>query len=207
MAEFPPLTPEERALIEHQPTCCQCGKPQTVDSSKRLNPCWFRDDDHNCRHIFCEHHGKYVGEYKPGHCEVYWCDCHEAVCLPAKSDPMENVTVDSDGFLDEGSSDVEWDTGERLRREHKAFRRNEGQPTSSSSDAVPKLSQSPRQRIGSLLQVMQVLQDLGLKILSLHAAEEPSQAGPSTSSTSPNQGETGYEPPYPSPETAFQLQM
>eukprot|EP00971_Amphidinium_carterae_P065494 1297682-Amphidinium_carterae.1 len=124
---------------------------------------------------------------------------------------MENVTVDSDGFLDEGSSDVEWDTRERLRREHKAFRRDEGQPTSSSSDAVPQLNQSPRQRIGSLLQVMQVLQDLGLKILSLHAAEEPCQGqpadGPSTSSTSPIQGETGYEPPYPSPETAFQLQM
>eukprot|EP00971_Amphidinium_carterae_P139618 2766060-Amphidinium_carterae.1 len=73
---------------------------------------------------------------------------------------MENITVDSDGFLDEGSSDVEWDARERLRREHKAFRRDESQPTSSSSAAVPQLSQSPHQRIGSLLQVMQVLQDL-----------------------------------------------
>eukprot|EP00971_Amphidinium_carterae_P199045 3950002-Amphidinium_carterae.1 len=64
-------------------------------------------------------------------------------------------------------------------------------------------SQSPRQRIGSLLQVMQVLQDLGLKILALHAAEESSAsqstAGPSTSTTPPIQGETGYEPPYPAP--------
>eukprot|EP00971_Amphidinium_carterae_P025350 500351-Amphidinium_carterae.1 len=60
----------------------------------------------------------------------------------------------------------------------------ESQPTASSSDAVPTKSQSPRQRIGSLLQVMQLLQDLGLKILALHAAEEPSgiqsTAGPST---------------------------
>eukprot|EP00971_Amphidinium_carterae_P106044 2100240-Amphidinium_carterae.1 len=101
---------------------------------------------------------------------MYWCDCHEAVCLPAKSEPWENVTVDSDGFLDEGSSDVEWDTRERLRREHKAFRQEESQQTASSSDAVPKKSQSPRQRIGSLLQVMQVLQDLGLKILATEEA-------------------------------------
>eukprot|EP00971_Amphidinium_carterae_P304891 6058889-Amphidinium_carterae.1 len=78
MAEFPPLTPEQGALIEPHTTCCQCGKPQTVDSSKRLEMCWFEDDDHKCRHVFCEHHGKYVGEYKPGHCEVYWCNCHEA---------------------------------------------------------------------------------------------------------------------------------
>eukprot|EP00971_Amphidinium_carterae_P146138 2896503-Amphidinium_carterae.1 len=68
MAEFPPLTPEQKALIEYQTTCCKCGKPQTEDSSKRLEICWFSDDDHKCRHVFCEDHGRFVGEYKPGHC-------------------------------------------------------------------------------------------------------------------------------------------
>eukprot|EP00971_Amphidinium_carterae_P245212 4869393-Amphidinium_carterae.1 len=33
---------------------------------------------------------------------------------------MDNITVDSDGFVDEGSSDVKWDTRKRLRRKHKA---------------------------------------------------------------------------------------
>eukprot|EP00971_Amphidinium_carterae_P082043 1623071-Amphidinium_carterae.1 len=73
---------------------------------------------------------------------------------------MDNITVDSDGFLDEGSSDVKWDTRKGLRRKHKAFRRDESQPTSSSSAAVPQLNRSPRKRTGLLLQVMQVLQDL-----------------------------------------------
>eukprot|EP00971_Amphidinium_carterae_P184349 3659784-Amphidinium_carterae.1 len=143
MAEFPTLTSEQQASLEYQTACCKCGKTETEGSSVRLAICWFKDDDHICRHVFCNDHGRFVGEYKPGHCEMYWCDCHDAVCFPAKSEPWENVTVDSDGFIDEGSSDVEWDTRERLRREHKAFRRDESQPTASSSDAVPTKSQSP----------------------------------------------------------------
>eukprot|EP00971_Amphidinium_carterae_P294752 5852796-Amphidinium_carterae.1 len=115
------------------------------------------------------------------------------------------------GFLDDGSSDVEWDIRERLRREHKAFRRDEGQPTSTSSDAMPQQPQSPRTRIGTLLQVMQVLQDLGLKILSLHATHSPSgsqaAAGARTSSTTPIAQETGYEPPYPPTTDPVLLQI
>eukprot|EP00971_Amphidinium_carterae_P297699 5914796-Amphidinium_carterae.1 len=123
---------------------------------------------------------------------------------------MENVTVDSDGFLDEGSSDVEWDIRERLRRDHKAFRREEGQPASASSDAVPQQTQSPRQRIGMLFQVMQVLQDLGLKILSLHENEGPTGPptdGAGTSSTTLIERETGYEPPFPPTDDPVLLQI
>eukprot|EP00971_Amphidinium_carterae_P274707 5451293-Amphidinium_carterae.1 len=80
---------------------------------------------------------------KPGGCSMYWCACHDTECLPAQSDPWDNVTVDSDGFLVEGYSDTEWDTKERLRREQMAFRRGEGQPTSTSSEAVPRQPQSP----------------------------------------------------------------
>eukprot|EP00971_Amphidinium_carterae_P225953 4481452-Amphidinium_carterae.1 len=124
MAAFPALTPEERAMIEYETICCKCGKPDTTDNTKRHEICWYKVDC-KCRHVFCEEHGKYVGQYKPGSCAMYWCDCHEMVCLPAQSDPWDNVTVDSDGFLDEGYSDTEWDIKERLRREHMAFRRDE----------------------------------------------------------------------------------
>eukprot|EP00971_Amphidinium_carterae_P224281 4449637-Amphidinium_carterae.2 len=106
----------------------------------------------HCRHVFCEEHGRRVGHYKPGGSSIYWCACHDTVCLPAESDPWDNVTVDSDGFLDEGYSDTEWDTKERLRREQMACRRDEGQPTSTSSEAVPRKTQSPCTRIGTLLQ-------------------------------------------------------
>eukprot|EP00971_Amphidinium_carterae_P049811 981951-Amphidinium_carterae.1 len=154
------LTPEERALLEYDTTCCQCGKPQTTDNTKRHEECWYNLDG-KCRHVFCEEHGKCVGVYKTGGCEIYWCACHDNVCLPAEPDPWDNVAPDSDGFLDDGSSDTEWDIRERLRREHMAFRREESQqptstssqqPTSTSSEAVPQQPQSPRTRIGTILQ-------------------------------------------------------
>eukprot|EP00971_Amphidinium_carterae_P312442 6209839-Amphidinium_carterae.1 len=145
MAAFPALTPEERAMIEYDTICCQCGKPDTTDSTKRHEICWFKVDC-KCRQVFCEEHGRYVGQYKPGSCAMYWCDCHEMVCLPTQPDPWDNVTVDSDGFLDEGYSDTEWDPKERLprlRRQQMAFQRDGGQPTSTSSEAVPRQPQSP----------------------------------------------------------------
>eukprot|EP00971_Amphidinium_carterae_P183968 3652279-Amphidinium_carterae.1 len=60
MAEFPPLTPEQKASMEYQTTCCKCGKPQTDDGSQELEICWFKDDDHKCRHVFCKDHGRFV---------------------------------------------------------------------------------------------------------------------------------------------------
>eukprot|EP00971_Amphidinium_carterae_P111101 2200556-Amphidinium_carterae.1 len=205
MADFPPLTPEERASLAYGTHCCQCNKQLTdnegsVVGTQQFNNCWFNEDG-KCRHVCCEEHGKHVGYYKPGGCAIYWCACHDTVCLPAESDPWDNVHPDSDGFVDDGSSDTEWDIRERLRREHMAFRRDEVPPTSTSSEAAPRQPQSPRTRIGTLLQVMQVMQDMGLKILSLHEKDRSSGSqvvdGAGTSSATSDIPETGYEPPYP----------
>eukprot|EP00971_Amphidinium_carterae_P350636 6491659-Amphidinium_carterae.1 len=101
-------------------------------------------------------------------------------------------------FVDDGSSDTEWDIRERLRREHMAFRRDDNQqPTSTSSEAVPQQPQSPRTRIGTILQVMQVMQDLGLKILRLHENDHSKGSGRGEEASGSTQPEPVGEPGYP----------
>eukprot|EP00971_Amphidinium_carterae_P053552 1055003-Amphidinium_carterae.2 len=86
--------------------CCQCGKPQVTGNAKWMEHCWWGEEP--CGHIFCEEHGKCVGLYTPGGVYIHWCACHDSVCLPCNPDPWDNMEPDSDGFLDDGPPDVEW---------------------------------------------------------------------------------------------------
>eukprot|EP00971_Amphidinium_carterae_P259040 5140784-Amphidinium_carterae.1 len=61
---------------------------------------------------------------------------------------------ESDGFLDDGPPDIEWNLREKLRREQMAFRKDgNNHPTSTSSLAIPQDVRSPRTRIGMMVQV------------------------------------------------------
>eukprot|EP00971_Amphidinium_carterae_P305395 6069059-Amphidinium_carterae.1 len=80
-----------------------------------------------------------------------------------------------------------------------AFRQDDAQqPTSTSSIAVPQKPRSPQTCIGMILQVMEVMQTLGLKILSLHEKDHSkgSTDGEEASSSTPAASveEQGYKP-------------
>eukprot|EP00971_Amphidinium_carterae_P349387 6490993-Amphidinium_carterae.3 len=105
-------------------TCCQCGARDTVEKPLVEN-CWFLGTG-KCQHRFCQDHCKTVGFYNPGGCNIEWCNCHDAVCLPCEPEPWERYP-DSDGEYDASGLDpVTWSSEERRRRRHLPQNSHEG---------------------------------------------------------------------------------